>query len=80
MTRDEAATPEPGHRTALPRPPWADPGPGGGGVPWAADPAAVRPGDRATQRRRRVVDGLPEWSPAPPGESLVRRPGTGEEA
>ncbi|MFD4829592.1 hypothetical protein ACFWPV_06965 [Streptomyces uncialis] len=59
------------------QPPWAGPGPRGG-VPWATPTAARRPGDRPTQRRRRVVEGLPDWEPTPPGEILLRRPGTGE--
>ncbi|MFF8381430.1 hypothetical protein ACF07V_35570 [Streptomyces sp. NPDC015661] len=43
--------------------------------PWAAR----RPDqtERATSRLRRVVEGLPDWEPLPPGETLLRRPGTG---
>lgn len=75
MTPDEATTD--GSGATRHRPPWAEPGPEDGGAPWAA--TAARPaGRRATQRVRRVVEGLPEWDPMPPGESLVRRPGTGE--
>ncbi|MEU3573325.1 hypothetical protein AB0E96_33600 [Kitasatospora sp. NPDC036755] len=45
------------------------------GSPWAASP---RPStDRATSRLRRLVEGLPDWEPLPPGELTVRRPGTG---
>ncbi|MFD9795204.1 hypothetical protein ACFWXK_30110 [Streptomyces sp. NPDC059070] len=43
--------------------------------PWAA--TAAKPGERVTTRLRRVVDGLPAWSPLPPGETLVRRPRDG---
>ncbi|MEI5103892.1 hypothetical protein RB200_42235 [Streptomyces sp. PmtG] len=41
-------------------------------APWAAVPGAadVR---RATSRLRRTVEGLPDWEPLPPGETLVRR-------
>ncbi|MFF3016774.1 hypothetical protein [Streptomyces sp. NPDC057939] len=44
---------------------------------WAggAEPAE----ERTTARLRRVVEGLPEWSPLPPGEQLVRRPGARRE-
>ncbi|WP_328945706.1 hypothetical protein OG259_33955 [Streptomyces sp. NBC_00250] len=42
--------------------------------PWASHrPAAT---ERATSRLRRVVEGLPDWEPLPPGETLVRRPGS----
>ncbi|MBT2405117.1 MULTISPECIES: hypothetical protein [unclassified Streptomyces] len=54
-----------------------NPGQVGQGAPsrrlWAA---GAEPADeRTTARLRRVVDGLPEWSPLPPGEQLIRRPG-----
>ncbi|GGP51418.1 MULTISPECIES: hypothetical protein [Streptomyces] len=39
--------------------------------PWAA--TAAKPGERVTTRLRRIVEGLPDWSPLPPGETLVRR-------
>ncbi|MGE7390722.1 hypothetical protein ACQKM2_35115 [Streptomyces sp. NPDC004126] len=44
---------------------------------WAAgtDPAE----ERTTARLRRLVQGLPDWSPLPPGEQLVRRPGSRRE-
>ncbi|SCE65051.1 hypothetical protein GA0070558_101315 [Micromonospora haikouensis] len=38
--------------------------------PWAR-PASPPP---ATDRRRQVVEELPDWEPLPPGEILVRRP------
>ncbi|MEU3749798.1 MULTISPECIES: hypothetical protein [Streptomyces] len=42
--------------------------------PWASHrPAGT---ERATSRLRRVVEGLPDWEPLPPGEMLVRRPGS----
>jgi hypothetical protein len=28
-----------------------------------------------TSRVRKVVEGLPDWEPLPPGEIVVRRPG-----
>jgi hypothetical protein len=31
-------------------------------------------GERVTARARRLVEGLPDWDPLPPGESLVKRP------
>ncbi|MFE4371323.1 hypothetical protein ACFRMN_24375 [Streptomyces sp. NPDC056835] len=40
--------------------------------PWAATP--TRPKERATSRLRKVVEGLPDWEPLPPGEMTVRRP------
>ncbi|QGV82446.1 hypothetical protein EIZ62_03655 [Streptomyces ficellus] len=43
--------------------------------PWATARAAERT-DRATSRMRRVVEGLPDWEPLPPGETFVRRPGS----
>ncbi|MFD5316849.1 hypothetical protein [Streptomyces sp. NPDC127098] len=45
---------------------------------WAAGATRASSGapeERLTSRLRRVVDSLPDWSPAPPGEILVRRPG-----
>ncbi|MEU5000823.1 hypothetical protein [Streptomyces sp. NPDC021622] len=46
----------------------------GGDSPWAA---SHRPsGERVTTRLRRVVEGLPDWEPLPPGETVVRRPGS----
>ncbi|WP_372348843.1 hypothetical protein [Streptomyces sp. KL116D] len=68
-----------------PPPPGRQPG----DSPWARRPAAAdspwaatgRPaGERVTNRARRVVDGLPAWEPLPPGETVVRRPGSGEVA
>ena len=32
-------------------------------------------GERATSRVRKVAEGLPDWEPLPPGETVVRRPG-----
>ncbi|MEV8017840.1 hypothetical protein AB0O76_16145 [Streptomyces sp. NPDC086554] len=42
--------------------------------PWAA---TSRPqGERVTNRLRRIAEGLPDWEPLPPGETVVRRPGS----
>jgi hypothetical protein len=56
-------------------PSWAAAAPGGGEStsPWAAVRRPQR--ERVTSRQRRVVEGLPDWEPLPPGETLVRRPG-----
>ncbi|GEC05765.1 hypothetical protein SSP24_34200 [Streptomyces spinoverrucosus] len=44
-----------------------------GTSPWGA---SRRPaGERATSRVRKIAEGLPDWEPLPPGETLVRRPG-----
>ncbi|MFJ7246797.1 hypothetical protein ACIQWA_19430 [Kitasatospora sp. NPDC098652] len=43
--------------------------------PWAASPKPTT--ERATGRLRRIVEGLPDWEPLPPGEVTVRRPGSG---
>jgi hypothetical protein len=40
-------------------------------VPWARQATAAKP--RATQRVRKIVEGLPAWEPMPPGEIVVRR-------
>ncbi|MFG2616685.1 hypothetical protein ACGFXC_03615 [Streptomyces sp. NPDC048507] len=40
---------------------------------WAAGNGPAE--ERSTARLRRLVEGLPDWSPLPPGEQLVRRPG-----
>ncbi|MEV6423797.1 hypothetical protein [Streptomyces sp. NPDC051662] len=40
--------------------------------PWAS--TAARPKERTTSRLRKVVEGLPDWEPLPPGEMTVRRP------
>ncbi len=41
-------------------------------APWSLD---VRPDSaRVTGRLRRLVTGLPDWEPTPPGEDFVRRP------
>lgn len=46
---------------------------GGSNSPWGA---ARRPTEeRVTNRVRRIVEGLPDWEPLPPGETVVRRPG-----
>ncbi|MGW6690604.1 hypothetical protein [Streptomyces sp. NPDC054961] len=42
--------------------------------PWARQPEATGP---STARLRRIVEGLPDWEPLPPGEILVRRGGNG---
>ncbi|MDT0445437.1 hypothetical protein [Streptomyces johnsoniae] len=44
--------------------------------PWAAGAPPADKAERLTSRLRRVVEDLPAWSPEPPGEILVRRPGT----
>lgn len=31
--------------------------------------------NRATLRERRLVEGLPQWEPRPPGEAVIRRGG-----
>ncbi|MGW7077260.1 hypothetical protein ACWGH2_18685 [Streptomyces sp. NPDC054871] len=42
--------------------------------PWAS---TGRPqGERVTSRLRRIAEELPDWEPLPPGETLVRRPGS----
>lgn len=41
-------------------------------LPWARQGGATE--QRATPRARRMVQGLPEWEPLPPGELLIRRP------
>lgn len=43
-------------------------------VPWAQQGAAKT--ERATARIRKMVQGLPAWEPMPPGEQIVRRPGS----
>ena len=45
---------------------------GGGDVPWARQAGASE--ERVTDRKRRMVEGLPSWEPLPPGEILIRRP------
>jgi hypothetical protein len=42
-------------------------------MPWARLGAASE--DRVTSRVRKMVEGLPDWEPLPPGEILIRRPG-----
>lgn len=44
-----------------------------GASPWGATRKPA--GERATSRVRKVVEGLPDWEPLPPGETVVRRPG-----
>lgn len=41
-------------------------------LPWARQTSASD--DRVTNRARRLVQGLPDWEPLPPGEILVHRP------
>lgn len=49
----------------------------GGDTPWSGLPR--QPGSEpVTSRLRRIVEELPDWEPLPPGEILVRRPGSGE--
>ena len=40
-------------------------------APWAQQ--AVTAEERATRRERRMVEGLPDWEPLPPGEITVHR-------
>ena len=42
--------------------------------PWAAQRRPQQ--ERVTSRLRKVVEGLPDWEPLPPGETVVRRPGS----
>ncbi|WP_335980685.1 hypothetical protein [Streptomyces sp. CA2R106] len=57
---------------AAARSPWPAPR---SGSPWAA--ASRAPGaERVTSRVRKIAEGLPDWEPLPPGETLVRRPGS----
>ncbi|MEV5799158.1 hypothetical protein, partial [Streptomyces collinus] len=67
-------TPEAAQRPASP---WAASADAGRvqASPWAAQRGPQR--ERVTSRLRRVVEGLPDWEPLPPGETLVRRPGSG---
>ncbi|MER5206602.1 hypothetical protein [Streptomyces sp. NPDC002825] len=64
----QAAVPQQAPAPAVVRRPGTD-------SPWAA--RRPEPTERATSRLRRLVEGLPDWEPLPPGETLVRRPGTG---
>ncbi|MBM7075756.1 hypothetical protein [Micromonospora humida] len=41
-------------------------------VPWARTTPPVWL--TRTERRRQIVEELPDWDPLPPGESKVRRP------
>ncbi|MEV7780950.1 hypothetical protein [Kitasatospora sp. NPDC088351] len=61
------------HQPNVPPPPRRPPT-----TPWAAAPRAggPEPAAPATGRLRRIVDRLPDWEPLPPGEALVRRPGS----
>lgn len=67
---------QPGATPSSERPSTLNPlGSNGNGVaattPWARQAA---PGTRrTTARARRLVEGLPDWEPLPPGEVLVRR-------
>ncbi|MFE6837028.1 hypothetical protein ACFVFI_19625 [Streptomyces sp. NPDC057705] len=42
-------------------------------LPWARQPTAAE--ETTTARLRRIVEGLPDWEPLPPGEIVVRRGG-----
>ncbi|MGI5245920.1 hypothetical protein [Dactylosporangium sp. CA-139066] len=55
----------------IPQQPAPEPAPEAPPSPWARQAAAQQP--RATKRERKLVDGLPDWEPLPPGEILVRR-------
>jgi len=49
--------------------PWAKAN-GAAGTPWGrVNPAK----SRATERKRKTIDGLPDWEPTPPGEVSVQR-------
>ncbi|UXY29616.1 hypothetical protein [Streptomyces sp. HUAS TT20] len=69
-----AATGQPGQTPAAS--PWAASADGARAQssPWAAQRRPQR--ERVTSRLRRVVEGLPDWEPLPPGETVVRRPGS----
>lgn len=45
-----------------------------GATPWARQTARTE--ERTTPRARKMVQGLPGWEPLPPGEIVVRRPGS----
>jgi hypothetical protein len=57
---------------AIPPPPRHPPAGSPWSAPWQDQTRRVEP---VTDRLRRLVSGLPDWEPAPPGEILVRRPG-----
>ncbi|SBV05636.1 hypothetical protein YW5DRAFT_03034 [Streptomyces sp. Ncost-T6T-1] len=44
-------------------------------LPWARQSAVAE--EPTTARLRRIVEGLPDWEPLPPGEIVVRRGGNG---
>ncbi|WUH90492.1 hypothetical protein OG900_10570 [Streptomyces sp. NBC_00433] len=60
-----------------PRPADGPPGAPPQTTPWASDTLRERKGP-VTGRLRRTVADLPAWDPLPPGEPLVRRPGSAE--
>ncbi|MCG8964174.1 MULTISPECIES: hypothetical protein [Streptomyces] len=72
-----AGSPTPPHpRTPPDASPWAGSADAGRtqSSPWGA---VRRPQqERVTSRLRKLVEGLPDWEPLPPGETLVRRPGS----
>ncbi|WP_405977291.1 hypothetical protein [Streptomyces sp. NBC_00158] len=71
------STPDPGTpENAAPQPAAAGPADGRRRL-WAAGTEPAE--ERTTARLRRIVQGLPDWSPLPPGEQLVRRPGSRRE-
>lgn len=44
----------------------------GGQQPWGQQ--GTKPSNnRVTLRERRLVEGLPQWEPRPPGEAVIRR-------
>jgi hypothetical protein len=53
-------------------PSWAR-GNAAAGTRWGKPDAAKRP--PGTERLRKTIEGLPDWEPLPPGETVVRRPG-----
>lgn len=46
--------------------------PAGNTPPWA-QPRSQADNGAATERKRKVVESLPDWEPLPPGEIIVRR-------
>lgn len=44
-------------------------------VPWGQQASSSGPTPSGKVRLHRLVEGLPDWDPLPPGEILVVRPG-----
>ncbi len=80
MTPDTNSTPPAGPEAAPPAAPPVGPttspaaSPAVEAIPWARQTTVKA--ERATARVRQMVDKLPSWEPLPPGELVVRRPGT----